>query len=78
LGVSPPGLADRTVQVLRGLGLPTGGVELDAAAVWELLRRDKKARHGVRFVLCSLPGAAQVVDQPDPALVDEVLASLAH
>ena len=78
LGVSPPGLADRTVQVLQGLGLPTGGVELDAAAVWELLRRDKKARHGVRFVLCSHPGAAQVVDQPDPALVDEVLASLAH
>jgi 3-dehydroquinate synthase len=77
LGISEPGLADRTVAALRGLGLPTGGVRLDPAEVWELLRRDKKARGGVRFVVCSRPGHAQMVDQPDVALVDEVLATLA-
>jgi 3-dehydroquinate synthase len=77
LGISEPGLADRTVAALEGLGLPTGGVELDPPQVWELLRRDKKARRGVRFVVCSRPGQAQVIDQPDEALVDEVLATLA-
>jgi 3-dehydroquinate synthase len=77
LGISAPGLADRTVAALAGLGLPTGGVQLDPGRVWELLRRDKKARGGVRFVVCSRPGAAQVIDQPPVELVDEVLASLA-
>jgi 3-dehydroquinate synthase len=77
LGVSQAGLADRTVTALQGLGLPTGGVRLDPGPVWELLRRDKKARRGVRFVLCSRPGMARVVDQPPVELVDDVLASLA-
>jgi 3-dehydroquinate synthase len=76
LGISEPGLADRTVQVLRELGLPTGGVQLDVDGVWELLRRDKKARGGVRFVLCPRPGEAVVIDPPERAVVDEVLASL--
>lgn len=77
LGVSVTGLAERTVAVLRRLGLPVGGVHLDRDAVWELLARDKKARGGVRFVLCERPGHAVLVDQPDPALVDETLTGLA-
>jgi 3-dehydroquinate synthase len=78
LGISQAGLTERTVAALAGLGLPTGGVELDPAQVWDLLRRDKKVRDGgVRFVVCSHPGEAQVVDQPPVELVDEVLASLA-
>ncbi|MGH8909860.1 MAG: 3-dehydroquinate synthase [Egibacteraceae bacterium] len=77
LGISEPGLAERTVALLRGLGLPTGGLRVDPAQVWELLARDKKARGGVRFVLCSRPGVAMVVDQPERWLVDEVLRSLA-
>ncbi|MGH8899756.1 MAG: 3-dehydroquinate synthase [Egibacteraceae bacterium] len=77
LGVTEPGLADRTVTLLRGVGLPTGGLRLDPARVWDLLARDKKARGGVRFVLCRRPGVAMVVDQPDPRLVDETLRSLA-
>jgi 3-dehydroquinate synthase len=77
VGVSVDGLADRTVAALDALGLPTGGVELDPAAVWEVLARDKKAQHGVRFVLCSEPGHAQVVDQPDRAEVEAVIRSLA-
>jgi 3-dehydroquinate synthetase len=78
LGISEPGLADRTVALLDGLGLPTGGVRIDPSAVWEVLTRDKKARGGqVRFVLCRRPGEALVVDQPDRAAVDDVLRTLA-
>ena len=77
LGVTEPGLADRTVALLRGVGLPTGGLRLDPARVWNLLARDKKARGGVRFVLCRRPGMAMIVDQPDRSLVDETLRSLA-
>jgi 3-dehydroquinate synthase len=76
LGISTPGLAARTVAAIDGLGLPTGDVQLDPARVWELLHRDKKARGGVRFVVCSEPGSAHMVDQPPVQLVDEVLATL--
>lgn len=76
LGVSDPELTSRTVRLLRSLGLPVGGVRLDPDAVWELLLRDKKRRGGVRFVLCERPGVARLVDQPDPGIVNEVLASL--
>ncbi len=77
-GVSEPGLAERTVALLRPLGLPTGDLRLDPDAVWERLARDKKARGGVRFVLCVRPGRAVLVEQPDRRLVDEVVASLAR
>jgi 3-dehydroquinate synthase len=76
MGVTREGLAERTVHLLSALGLPTGGVHADPASVWEVLRRDKKARDGVRFVLCTEPGEAVVVDQPERRLVDEVLRSL--
>lgn len=77
LGVSDRGLADATVRVLSKLGLPTGGVTFDNAEVWEVLARDKKARGGVRFVLCPRPGEAVLIDPPDVAVVDEVLSTLA-
>jgi 3-dehydroquinate synthase len=77
VGVSEAGLADRTVALLRGLGLPVDGLRLDPARVWDVLARDKKARDGVRFVLCQTPGKALVVDQPERRLVDEVLRTLA-
>jgi 3-dehydroquinate synthase len=76
LGVSEAGLAGRTVALLAALGLPTGGLLLDPAAVWDLLLRDKKNRGGVRFVLCRRPGSALLSDQPDRRLVDEVLQTL--
>ena len=76
LGISEPGLADRTVTLLDRLGLPTGGVRADPAALWSLLERDKKARNGVRFVLCRKPGEAVLVDQPDRRVIDAVLRSL--
>jgi 3-dehydroquinate synthase len=77
LGVTEAGLADRTVTLLNVLGLPTGGVLLEPAALWEHLARDKKARDGVRFVLCTKPGEALVVDPPERRIVDEILRSLA-
>jgi 3-dehydroquinate synthase len=77
LGITEAGLAERTVALLRGVGLPTGGLRVDPARVWDLLARDKKARGGVRFVLCCRPGLAMVVDQPDRRLIDEILRSLA-
>jgi 3-dehydroquinate synthase len=77
LGITEAGLAERTVALLQGIGLPTGGLRVDPARVWDLLARDKKARGGVRFVLCCRPGVAMVVDQPDRRLVDEILRSLA-
>jgi len=77
LGVSDRGLADVTVRVLSQMGLPTGGVTFSRADVWEVLSRDKKARAGVRFVLCPRPGEALLIDPPDVAVVDEVLSSLA-
>ncbi len=77
LGVAEPGLAGRTATALSGLGLPTGGLELDPERVWQVLARDKKARAGVRFVLCSEPGRPVLVDEPERGAVDEVLRSLA-
>lgn len=81
LGVSAPGLAERTVALLDALGLPTGGVVADPAAVRAAIGRDKKARGsgeaGWRFVLCEHPGRARVVDAPSPTAVDDAIASLA-
>jgi 3-dehydroquinate synthase len=76
LGVSEPGLADRTVAVLDGLGLPTRGLRLDPREVWDVMARDKKARDGVRFVLARRPGDALLVDPPPRGVVDDVLRSL--
>lgn len=78
LGVSEDGLAARTVALLDGLRLPTGGLRLDPARLWDVLARDKKAgAGGVRFVLCRRPGDAVVVDPPARADVDAVLRGLA-
>lgn len=78
LGISEAGLAQRTVAVLKSLGLPTGGVEFDAGKVWEVLARDKKQRAGVRFVLCPQPGTAILVEQPDVEIINDLLLSLCH
>ncbi|CAN5558748.1 3-dehydroquinate synthase [soil metagenome] len=75
--VSEPGLADRTVAVLDGVGLPTRGLRLDPNEVWDVMARDKKARNGVRFVLAAHPGKAMLVDEPRRGLVDDVLRGLA-
>lgn len=77
LGVSDPGTAELTTRVLAGLGLPTGDLRLDPSDVLDVMTRDKKARTGVRFVLCVRPGVALLVEDPDRHAVQETLASLA-
>jgi 3-dehydroquinate synthase len=78
LGVSAPGLAERTVALLDAVGLPTGGLDVKPEDVWDVLGRDKKATgEGLRFVLCEAPGSAVVVGEPDRNLVEEVLRTLA-
>ena len=76
LGVTERGVADRTVALLERLELPTGGVRADPAELWAAMTRDKKAKAGVRFVLCTSPGNAVLIDQPERAVVDSVLRSL--
>ena len=76
MGLSEAGLADRTVALLDRLGLPTAGLRADPAELWTLLERDKKARNGVRFVICRRPGDAVLVEAPERRLVDAVLRSL--
>ena len=76
-GFAAEPLAERTVALLRALGLPTGGVRLDPAEVWEALGRDKKARAGARMVLCRRAGETEVVAAPPRALVEEVVRGLA-
>jgi 3-dehydroquinate synthase len=76
IGLSQAGLAERTIRLLRRLGLPTGGVDFGLDAIWEVLRRDKKARDGIRFVLCTQPGRAQLVGGIAPSLVDEVITTM--
>lgn len=53
IGVTDPGTADRIQGVLESLGLPTAvPAHVDAAAVLEAARSDKKAREGrVRYAL---------------------------
>jgi 3-dehydroquinate synthase len=74
LGISDPHLEDRTVSVLSSLGLPTAAQEpFSLAEIWPVMRRDKKALGGVRFVLCPHAGSAILVDPPDAAKVQEVV-----
>ena len=75
-GVSHLGLVDDTVRVLAALGLPVTCDPVDADAVFEIMARDKKARDGLRLVLCERPGTASVVPAPDRTVLSRALASL--
>jgi 3-dehydroquinate synthase len=75
-GRTPQGLADRAERLLERLGLPVRPPVLDRDAVWEVMRRDKKAgRDGVRFVLVAEPGEC-LVEVPPAPLVDAVIDGL--
>jgi 3-dehydroquinate synthase len=75
-GVSVAGLERRTSGVLQRLGLPTDCPPLEAAAVFAAMARDKKARNGLRLVLCERPGHARVVDAPPRPLLEQALADV--
>jgi 3-dehydroquinate synthase len=78
LGLSQAGLVERTVSVLSGLGLPTGAPEkYSVDDVWTIMRRDKKARRGTRFVVCPRVGEAALIE-PDDEVVRALLADFAR
>jgi 3-dehydroquinate synthetase len=61
---------------LEQLGLPTSvPVDVDASTLLDVMRRDKKARGGLTFVL---PGDAglEPVDDPDPRALDVAFAAV--
>lgn len=77
-GISERGLEERTVRLLDRTGLPTACVPLDSSAVFTTMARDKKARDGVRMVLCARPGEASIVPAPDRSLLEEALAAVSY
>jgi 3-dehydroquinate synthase len=75
-GVAEPGLEERTTALLAAVGLPTTLDPLDADAVWAVMERDKKARDGIRLVLCRRPGVARVVPAPERPVLQTALTRL--
>jgi 3-dehydroquinate synthase len=75
MGTTPQHVAARGEALFERLGLPTRLPPMDHATMWQVLGRDKKAERGVRFVLLEDIGRV-TVDQPDRALVDEVVDAL--
>ena len=64
----PPGTGANHRAVVAGLGLPTTAPGLTAGQLTAVMRRDKKARGGLTFVVLGPDGLEQVDDPPAPAL----------
>jgi 3-dehydroquinate synthase len=76
VGLAAPGLARGHVELLRAVGLPVGGVELDPDAVLQAMATDKKHHRGPRLVLLREVGAPVVVPAPDRAVLVAAIRSL--
>lgn len=77
MGVHSDDLLARQADVLRAFGLPLAAPGVDARAVLDALRRDKKVEAGrVRFVLLERAGAAALHEDVPEALVAETVRSL--
>jgi 3-dehydroquinate synthase len=62
--------ADRHAEIVTALGLPTRAPDgLDASKVLDLMRRDKKAKGGLTFVLPG-PRGLERVDDPEAAALE--------
>jgi 3-dehydroquinate synthase len=71
MGISAPGLSDRTRSVLGSFGLQTDGMLPRVSEIEEAFQLDKKFREGVRFVLLEQVGRPVIVDDvPDSAVRD--------
>ncbi len=69
LGRVDASTAERHRELVAALGLPIRApADLDASALLELMRRDKKARGGLTFVLPGSNGIERVDDPPAAAL----------
>lgn len=75
-GVAQPGLLSRTTRVIESVGLPTECDAVDTDEVFAIMARDKKARDGLRLVLCDRPGSAQLVAAPGRQLLERALATV--
>jgi shikimate kinase / 3-dehydroquinate synthase len=69
-------VVDRHRRLLSGLGLPTAG-RFDLAAMQQAWLRDKKYRHGVRFVVLNGLGQAETGVTASDDVLAEVLDDLA-
>jgi 3-dehydroquinate synthase len=76
-GRTDPALRNRTRTLLTSLGLPvTLPGDIDAAALWRFIERDKKAAAGrARFLLLDAPGTLGWADDLSPADVTAALRS---
>jgi 3-dehydroquinate synthetase len=77
-GLAAGGLAAGHVALLRAVGLPVGGVDLDPDAVLAAMATDKKHHRGLRLVLLRDVGRPEVVPAPEPALLAAAIRSLAE
>ena len=76
LGRVDASTADRHRQIVSALGLPGRAPEgLDASKLVELMRRDKKAKGGLTFVLPG-PSGFERVDDPPAAALERALESV--
>lgn len=76
LGVTPPALVERAEALLVALGLPVRVPAVDRDALIAAMRRDKKVRDGVRFVLLE-DVERPLVHPVELELVERVLDRLA-
>jgi 3-dehydroquinate synthetase len=77
-GLAAGGLAAGHVALLRAVGLPVGGVDLDPEVVLAAMATDKKHHRGLRLVLLRDVGRPEVVPAPEPALLAAAIRSLAE
>ncbi len=78
VGLAAPGLAGGHVELLRAVGLPVGGVQLDPEAVLAAMATDKKHHQGPRLVLLRDVGAPAIVPAPERGVLVAAIRSLAE
>ena len=76
-GRIPASVVDQHRQLIAGLGLPVSG-EFKLQDLQQAWMRDKKYRHGTRFVVLNALGRPESGVTADDATLDQVLQDLAH
>ncbi|RJQ10070.1 MAG: 3-dehydroquinate synthase, partial [Dehalococcoidia bacterium] len=77
LGMMSQALLDRQADLLRAFGLPTAAPGVNATAVLDAMKRDKKVEQGkLRLVLLEGPGLATVRDDVPQELVERTVQSV--
>jgi 3-dehydroquinate synthase len=77
LGYINPIERGKIVSTIHKAGLPTGGLKLDIAKVFDAMAFDKKVKDGrIRLILLEKIGTATIRDDVSPALIREAIKSL--